>query len=439
MIELLVLNYIFQTNSFRFVILNGITEEYFTTYKKQFQFLKTYYEKYNQLPSKEIFQSEFDGEFEWINVTDSEKYLYDKLNEAKLYRALVKDFNVLKDYIKDEKTDKAVAEMAKMAQQFLKQQQTQSVDLITDAKLRYEKYLEKVQNHEKAFVTTGCKELDEILGGWDVENETAIIAARTGLGKTWWLIYFALAAAKQGLRVGFYSGEMETDLIGYRLDTFLGNISNGALTHGNENVQLTYKAYIEKITEMVKGNVICITPDMIDGSATVSKLRAFVEKYDIQFLCIDQFSLLEDEKKARNPREQMINISKDLRNLQRLKKIPIIAAVQLNREDISEDGPSTKNISESDRIGQDATTVLFIERQKSQKNADGNKDKTAMITITVGKARNAQTGDKLHYAWNINTGYLEFIPTEKDARHGEGAEALRDSYNDKASDDGGPF
>lgn len=79
-------------------------------------------------------------------------------------------------------------------------------------------------------------------------------------------------------------------------------------------------------------------------------------------LCIDQFSLLDDQKKAKTPREQAINISKDLRLLQKLKKIPILAAVQLNREE-SEDGPSTRNIAESDRIGQDSTTVLFIERK----------------------------------------------------------------------------
>ena len=36
---------------------------------------------------------------------------------------------------------------------------------------------------------------------------------------------------------------------------------------------------------------------------------------------------------------------------------------EANREDTSENGPSTKNIAESDRIGQDATTVLFIDRK----------------------------------------------------------------------------
>ena len=157
---------------------------------------------------------------------------------------------------------------------------------------------------------------------------------------------------------------MEVDLVGYRMDTFLGNIPNGALNHGNEYIKEKYTTYVESLNKVVPGHIFCITPDMFDGNVTVSKLRAFVEKYDLEMLCVDQFSLLNDEKGAKNPREQMINISKDLRTLQRLKKIPILSAVQLNREDTSESGgPSTRNISECDRIGQDSTIVLFVERK----------------------------------------------------------------------------
>jgi replicative DNA helicase len=271
-------------------------------------------------------------------------------------------------------------------------------------------------------VSTGLKELDDILGGWDMLNESAVVCARTGFGKSWWLIFFAMQAAKAGLRVGFYSGEMEIDLVGYRFDTFLGNIANGSLTHGNENVMVQYQNYIETLNKVVPGHIYCITPDMFDGSVTVSKLRAFIEKYDLQMLCVDQFSLLDDDKHARNPREQAVNISKDLRSLQRLKKLPILTAVQLNREE-SEDGPSTRNIAESDRIGQDATTVLFIERKGD--NAQ----------ITVGKARNAKTGDKLTYSWNINMGILHYIPSETDALNGKDSEKLLEAYNDTDKSD----
>lgn len=423
MCELQSLNYVFMKNSMQIFILNGIDSTYFTTYKSHFDFLNDYYNKYNQLPSKETFQSKFSDSFEWIYVTDSEESIVNRLKEAKLFRDLISDYRSMGELIKDEKTDKAIELMASLSQQYLKQSQSKCVDLVSDAHLRYDSYMERVENPNTAFVTTGIKELDDIIGGWDMKNETAAICARTGFGKSWWLIYFAMAAAKAGLRVGYYSGEMETDLIGYRLDAFAGNISNGSLTHGNSDVKEQYKNYIDSINVNIKGHIFCVTPDMFEGSVTVGKLRAFVEKYDIQMLCIDQLSLLDDQRHAKNPREQYVNISKDLRALQRLKKIPILEAVQLNREDTSENGPSTKNIAESDRIGQDATTVLFIDRKSDN------------VIFTIGKSRNAKTGDKLTYAWNTNFGVFYYIPTENDAKKGEDCSDVLDMYDDKGKSD----
>ena len=311
MTELQIINYVFQKNSIQVFILNGITEEYFTTYKEHYKFIVDFVDRYDQLPSKETFQGKFKDSFDWITVTDPEEYLVSKLKEAKLFRDLIGDYKELGNLIKDEKTDVAVEKMASLAQQYLKQRQGRCIDLISDAKDRFDSYMDRVNNPQTSFVTTGLKELDDILGGWDMKNETATICARTGYGKSWWLIYFALQAAKAGLKVGFYSGEMETDLVGYRLDTFLGNIANGSLTHGNDNVLAQYDDYIKSLSKVVPGHIYCLTPDMVDGQVTVSSLRAFIEKYDLEMLCIDQFSLVDDQRNARTPREQSINISKD--------------------------------------------------------------------------------------------------------------------------------
>lgn len=418
--ELQCINYLFQQNSVQFVTQNGITEDYFTIYKQHYKYILDFYNKYNQLPSREVFQIEFQDKFDWIDVTDPENYILDKLREAKLYRDLIKEYNSISELLKEEKSDVALEKMGLIVQKYLKEKPMPVVDLIGDASKRYEDYLEKANNPQKAFATTGIAQLDEILGGWDMQNEFAIIAGRPGFGKSWWLIYFASAVARQGLRVGFYSGEMDDDSVGYRLDTFLGGIANGSMTHGNLNIKDEYKSYIEDLNKTVPGHIYCLTPDMIGGNATVSKLKAFVEKYDIQFLFIDQFSLLDDERRGKSLTEQTANISKDLRTMQRMKHIPIMAASQLNREE-QEDGPSTKNISNSDRIGQDATIVIFIERKQGDQ-----------VVFTIGKARNARSGDKLTYVWNINMGTLNYVPTEHDAKGGKDSKKLEESYNDNS-------
>lgn len=423
-IELQILNYVFQKNSLAILSSNGIDESYFTTYLPHFKFIMEYWTDYEQIPSKETFQAKFSDSWEWLIVSDSEEYLVKHLKESKLYRDVIVEYNKIAQLIKEEKTDEAISLMASISQKHILEKPSSCIDLVHDVSPRYDSYMERVNNPNTSFVSTGFAELDEVLGGWDLKNETALICARTGVGKSWLLTKCAAEAVKAGLRVGYYSGEMEADLVGYRFDTVLGNIANGSLTHGNASIKEQYENYISNLDKSVKGNLFCITPDdaMFNGSVTVSKLKTFIEKYDLQMLCIDQFSLLDDQKGAKTPREQAVNISKDLRKLQRMKKIPFLVAVQLNREDTTENGPSTRNISESDRIGQDATTIIFLE----------TKDEN--MKLIVGKSRNARTGDKLSYIWNKNTGVIRFVPTEGDARGGKDVDLTLSEFDNDKSD-----
>ena len=111
-----------------------------------------------------------------------------------------------------------------------------SVDILKDTS-RYDAYIDKLENLDSYFVTTGLKELDELLGGgWDRQEELATIAARTNMGKSWILLKCAIAAMEQGLTVGIYSGEMTDKKVGYRIDTLISHISNSAIIRGNREV-----------------------------------------------------------------------------------------------------------------------------------------------------------------------------------------------------------
>lgn len=421
LVELQAINYAFQTGSIRFLTDNYITSDNFSTYKEHYKYIEDYYKQYHQMPSKESFSLAFKDnkeKFEWIDVTDSEQYIVDGLRENLMFKQASNLFNTAGKMFNDGDSTKALQYMISQSRDILNQIPSNAVDLIDDIKLRQDSYIDRVEHHDANYASTGLKELDEVLGGgWDTKNSTVAICGRTGLGKSWLLVKFAAAAAMQGFNVGYYSGEMESDLIGYRLDTFIGNIPNGSLTHGNIDVKDQYNSYVENIKSIVKGHLLCITPDNFGGIPTVDMIASFVEKNNINFLCIDQLSLLDDSKRAKTPREQFMNISKDLRTLQRLKKIPILFAVQLNREQ-SDDGPSTRNIAESDRIGQDATEVIFIERKEEN------------LVLTLGKSRNSKSGDKLTYKWSVNTGILKFLADEDDATGGKEVDDTLKSYTD---------
>lgn len=256
-----------------------------------------------------------------------------------------------------------------------------------------------------------------------------LLADNTLTHNTWVLLKTALASAEQGLNVGIYSGEMTAEKVGYRIDTLISHISNKSLTHGSIAVQNEYKEYIDSLGNRIKGTIRVLTPTMIDGPAGVSALGLFIEKEKLDILFVDQHSLLEDDKKAKNPVERASNISKDLKNLQVMKKIPIISVSQQNRvknEDVK-GGTSvdTAQIAQSDRIGQDSTCVLFLEKKDN------------LMKLTLVKSRDSENGKTLSYAVDVNTGVWTYVPAEDDAIGGQSDTDYSTRYDDYDDAQGG--
>ena len=369
-------------------------------------------DQYGNVPDLETFLNRFTN-FDVIDVKESDNYLIDALYDNKNQRELASVFNKVRSLIMSNKTDEAMKVYLNASQNIVKGVHLDSVDIISDTS-RYDRYLEKCNDFNKYYVSTGFKELDEIIGGWDRQEELATIAARSGVGKSWMLLFVAVAAAKQGLNVGIYSGEMSEDKVGYRIDTLISHLSNGQIIHGNVNVSGHYKEYLDNLKNTIKGSIRVLTPSKINGPAGVTALRAFIEKDNLDMLCVDQHSLLEDDRNARNPIERAANISKDLKNLQVMKKIPIISVSQQNRNSV-ENGVSTANIAQSDRIAQDSTIILFLEQ------------KDGVLTIHLTKSRDSVNARDLNYAVDLDKGMFTFIPEGVDISDAD-AESLAHSY-----------
>lgn len=412
MIQLQMLNRILQSKNTALITVNNLTSDYFSEYREEFSFIKNHLDQYGNIPDIETFLSRFTT-FDVVEVKESDNYLIDALYENKNQRELASVFNKVRSLIMDNKTDEAMKVYLNASQNIVQGVHLDSVDIIRDTS-RYDRYLEKCNDFNKYYVSTGFAELDEIIGGWDRQEELATIAARSGIGKSWLLLFVAVAAARQGLNVGVYSGEMSEDKVGYRVDTLISHLSNGQIIHGNVNVSGHYKEYLDNLKNTIRGSIRVLTPSKINGPAGVTALRAFIEKDKLDMLCIDQHSLLEDDRNAKNPVERAANISKDLKNLQVMKKIPIISVSQQNRNSV-ENGVSTANIAQSDRIAQDSTIILFLEQ------------KDGVLTIHLTKSRDSVNARDLNYAVDLDKGIFTFIPEGLDISDAD-ADSLAQSY-----------
>lgn len=405
--QLQVLNKVLQTKDFSLIELNNLTEDFFFNYRAEFNYIKNHYEKYQTVPDKLTFINIF-PEFDIIEVTEPDNYLIEQLYKDYNSSFIASRFNQIKKLIEEDKTDEAVAYLVKSVDNLHQGSAIQSHDLLTDTS-RYDRYLERVANHDKYYIRTGFPELDNIIGGLDRENENMVIAARTGIGKTWTLLIMAAAAVQQGLRVGIYSGEMSVDKVGYRIDTIIGGINNNVITRGiDTSVQMQYKDYLENLKKGMyskdgRGALKILTPNDIAGPATVAALRAFVDKEHLEILFIDQYSLLEDTSHAQTGHERVANISKAVKNLQVMKRIPIVSVAQMNRTKNDDGEKDTTQIGLSDRIGQDATCVIMLDREREYLDDKKTQVKDDKLIMDITKSRDGGTG-KLVYKANFNTG-----------------------------------
>jgi replicative DNA helicase len=400
--QIQIINLILSTGDYSFILDNNLSSDYFPDLRKEFNFINKHYFTYNQVPDQATFLKNF-PEFEIIQVNESEEYLLNEIYREHNEKFLVSTFNKIRGLLMDGKTDEAMNLLSSSADNAISNKKMDAIDILSDVS-RYDSYIEKCHDFNKYYVTTGFRELDMALGGGiDRQNSYFVISARAGIGKTLIMVKFAAAAVKAGLKVGMYEGEMTVDKIAGRYDTLVSHISNSAITHGNIGISNMYKSYLDNLSSSgQKGKFYILTRDMVpDNKVTVNTLRSFVEKYDLDMLFVDQLSLLDTDSHYRQSFEQMAEISKALKNLQVQKRIPIVVASQQNRSSLENNElAGTQNLSLSDRIGQDATEVIFLSKNDN------------LMKINIAKARDGYTKNLLSYVVNFDTGTFEYAPEE---------------------------
>ena len=84
MVVLQTLNKIIKTSNYNIVLNNNLSKEMFLNYEDEFEYIDNFYKQYGKVPDKETFLNQF-PEFNLIEVTESDNYLIDKINEEYLY------------------------------------------------------------------------------------------------------------------------------------------------------------------------------------------------------------------------------------------------------------------------------------------------------------------------------------------------------------------
>lgn len=398
MIELQILSKVLNTKQISFLELNNITDDYFITYPEEYDFIKEHYNKYGNVPDIETFLDKFNN-FEILDVKESDEFLISTFKEEYQFSKLVPVVQRVADLLQTDSVS-AVEYLQTAMNDFKPVDFNVGMDIITDANIRYEEWQERKENPEKYMLETGFFELDEVIGGYQCGEELVVIFARTGQGKTWVLMKSLQHNWSMGKRVGLIEPEMSVTKTAYRFDTLQSNISNKGLMRGEDIPG--YKRYIENLKKHDNPFVVA-TPKDFGGRVTVSKLRTFVESNELDILGIDGISYLRDERYQRgdNMTTQLTHISEDLMDLSIKLKIPVLVVSQSNRGGVKDDGtPDLENIRDSDGLAFNASLVL------------STRQRDPGMELSVKKNRNGITGISLVYAWDIDKGEFNYVPSD---------------------------
>lgn len=266
--------------------------------------------------------------------------------------------------------------------------------------------LENLRNPTPTHMTA----IDEITGGGLGPGELGIIAAPSGVGKTWVLCQLGYNAAIHGSSVLHITLELPKDYVLRRYDTILTGKPFQVLQENRE--------YLVKALENIKtlgGNVD--VSEFPTRGITVSGLESFIEKaiqikkYDL--ITLDYADLLgRGANSVGDDYSDMGGIYEELRGISSKIGIPIWTATQTNRGGLEKDVIGAESIADSYKKVMTADLIISLTRKDIDKMSDKArahiiKNRFGPDGMTFQCEMNTTTGKFHIYEKHVNNAEME--------------------------------
>ena len=285
-----------------------------------------------------------------------------------------------------EVVDKSEKLLYDIAQEGVKANFVHIKELLKDA---YERAAKAQDADELRGISTGFKDLDSLLGGYQ-KSDLIILAARPSVGKTALALdMMRHAAIHEKKNIAFFSLEMSKVQI---MDRLLGMQSCVPFWKIRTN-QVSDEEVLKLSNTM---GVMADANIYIDDQAgqhinqVRTKARRLSMERGLDIIFLDYLQLMHGNSKESRTLE-VTEISQGLKNLAKELKIPVVALSQLSRaiEQRQNRRPQLSDLRESGSIEQDADVVMFIDREETW-NPDT--EKKGVGELFISKHRNGPTG-----------------------------------------------
>jgi len=315
------------------------------------------------------------------------------VKESAIRRGLISAAGTISSIAKNEDTpideviDKSEKEIFDVAQTGTKVNFVHIKDLLKEA---YERAERAEKDESYLGISTGFKDLDELLGGFQ-KSDLIVLAARPSVGKTALALDMMRHAALVDKKtVAFFSLEMSKTQI---MERFLG-MQSGIPFWEMRTGRLDDKKLMKLASTMGElGDANIFIDDQAGQhiNSLRTKARRLAVESGVDIIFVDYLQLMHGNTTESRVLE-VGEISQGLKNIAKELDVPVVALSQLSRaiEQRQSRRPQLSDLRESGSIEQDADVVMFIDREEIW-NPDT--EKKGIGDLIVAKHRNGPTGD----------------------------------------------
>ena len=236
---------------------------------------------------------------------------------------------------------------------------------------------------------TGFSGIDHVLAGMG-NSDLILVGARPGMGKTSFALNIATNVALQTKKtVCIFSLEMSAEQLVTRVIASEAMIDSYALRTGKlDNKQWDDLAVAT--TRLAGCDILIDDTSGISVTGMKGKLRRV---RNLGLVVIDYLGLMQSDRRNDNRVQEVSDISRSLKIMDKELNVPIICCAQLSRgpESRNDKRPMLSDLRDSGAIEQDADTVIFLYRdeyyEKDKADEEGN-----IAEVIIAKNRHGSIG-----------------------------------------------
>jgi replicative DNA helicase len=240
------------------------------------------------------------------------------------------------------------------------------IDISKDIRNNIYKLIDK----PKLGIPTGLDILDEIILGW-MPSKFYFVGARPGAGKSAFLLQTATHAAffnkRQRVPVLYMNTEFDEEEFEIRLIAHIAGIDTKIIQQGLWVNDLKMKENVERalfFIHQIGGFYHKELPGYTLGQIT-SIMRKYVYNFGVGLIIFDQIEEPADET-GRARWDNVGLVGRTLKQQAQILKVPVVAALQQNKEGEEKSRVSSKAYAESDDIYKKADGAFALNRKNAQ-------------------------------------------------------------------------